>query len=200
MKHFRMGHWAAAGVGFLAVTAGFALGCGSDGASDPPKDQEQTQDTVGPEDRERIEMGLTLSPVAVNLAGLDRDMVGLGSYIVNAQGACNDCHTNPPYAAGGNPFMGQPEQINAPHFLAGGMTFPGGVVSANITPDAQGMPAGLSFEAFLNLMRTGREPNGGILQVMPWPVYGKMRDADLRAVYEYLRSIPAAQPGTTPTP
>jgi hypothetical protein len=24
--------------------------------------------------------------------------VGLGSYLVNAAGGCNDCHTNPPYA------------------------------------------------------------------------------------------------------
>jgi mono/diheme cytochrome c family protein len=200
MKQFRMGHWAAAGLGLLAVTTGLALGCGSDDdTSDAPQGQ-QSQDPVGAEDRERIEMGLVLSPVAVNLTGLDRDLVGLGSYIVNAQGACSDCHTNPPFMPGGNPFLGEPEQVNTEHFLAGGMTFPGGVVSANITPDAQGLPAGLTFEAFLNLMRTGREENGDILQVMPWPVYGKMRDADLRAVYEYLRSIPPAQPGTAPAP
>lgn len=197
MKHFRMGPWAVAGLGLLSVTAGMVSGCGSDAGTPDPTQEQQTQDPVGAEDRERIELGLTLSPVAVNLTGLDRDLVGLGSYIVNAQGGCNDCHTNPPYSAGGNPFMGEPERINAEHFLAGGMTFPQGVVSPNLTPNAQGLPAGLSFEQFLNLMRTGREPNGDLLQVMPWPVYGKMRDADLRAIYEYLRSIPAAQPGTT---
>jgi hypothetical protein len=37
-----------------------------------------------------------------------------GSYIVNAQGGCNDCHTVPSYAAGGNPFLGEPEVISAP--------------------------------------------------------------------------------------
>ena len=26
---------------------------------------------------------------------------------------------------------------------------------------------------------------------MPWPVYGQMTDTDLRAIYEYLRSIPS---------
>jgi hypothetical protein len=200
MKDFRMGHWAAAGLGLLTVATGLALGCGSDGSTSDTPQEQHTHDDVGAEDRERIEMGLTLSPVPVNLAGLDRDLVGLGSYIVNAQGACNDCHTTPPFAPGGNPHQGEPEQINTTNFLAGGMTFGPGVVSPNITPDAQGLPAGLTYEAFLALMRTGREPDGDILQVMPWPIYGKMRDADLRALYEYLRAIPPAQPGTAPAP
>ncbi len=29
-----------------------------------------------------------------------------------------------------------------------------------------------------------------LLQVMPWPVYANMTDRDLKAVYEFLRSIP----------
>ncbi|WP_164007323.1 cytochrome C [Pyxidicoccus trucidator] len=199
MKDFRMG-LAAAGLGLLTVTGGLALGCGSDGSTPEPSRDQHSQVPVGAEDRERIEMGLTLTPVPVNLNGLDRDLVGLGSYIVNAQSACNDCHTNTPYAVGGNPFLGEPEQVNAEHFLAGGMSFGPGVVSPNLTPNAQGLPAGLTYEAFLALMRTGREPSGAILQVMPWPIYGKMRDADLRAIYEYLRAIPPAQPGTAPAP
>ena len=42
------------------------------------------------------------------------------------------------------------------------------------------------------MMRMGEDPDhpGRILQVMPWPVYGQMRWADLRAIYEYLRAIP----------
>jgi hypothetical protein len=138
--------------------------------------------------------------VPLDLEGLDRNLVGLGSYIVNTQGACTDCHTNPPFVPGGNPFRGEPEQPNTEHFLAGGMRFGPQIVSANITPDAEGRPAGLSYEEFLALMRTGREPDGDILQVMPWPVYGKMRDQELRAIYEYLRAIPPAQPGTAPPP
>jgi hypothetical protein len=39
-------------------------------------------------------------------------------------------------------------------------------------------------------MRVGHEPGEGILQVMPWPVYGQMTDRDLRAVYTYLLAIP----------
>jgi hypothetical protein len=32
---------------------------------------------------------------------------------------------------------------------------------------------------------------GPLLQVMPWPVYSHMIERDLRAVYEFLRSIPS---------
>jgi len=43
------------------------------------------------------------------MAGLDPNLVGLGSYLANAVGYCNGCHTGggPPnfdYAAGGNPL------------------------------------------------------------------------------------------------
>ena len=37
--------------------------------------------------------------------------------------------------------------------------------------------------------------DGGLLQVMPWPIYRHMSDRELRAIYEYLRAIPSAQPG-----
>jgi hypothetical protein len=30
---------------------------------------------------------------------------------------------------------------------------------------------------------------------MPWPTFGKMSERDLRAIYEYLRAIPHAEPG-----
>jgi hypothetical protein len=47
-----------------------------------------------------------------------RLLVSLGSYLVNAAGSCNDCRTNPSYAAGGNPFNGEPKRVNARHYLA----------------------------------------------------------------------------------
>lgn len=146
-------------------------------------------------ERARIERGFDISPVPLDLEGKDRNLVGLGSYIVNAQGACNDCHTNPPFAPGGDPFQGEPEQINSEHFLAGGRPFGPDIISPNITPDASGKPAGLSYEEFEYLLRTGAEEDGSILQVMPWPVYKNMTDHDLRAIYEYLRAIPHAEPG-----
>jgi hypothetical protein len=146
----------------------------------------------------RIRAGLMASPVRMNLRGKNRSLAGLGSYIVNAQGACNDCHTNPPFLPGGDPYQNQPERINARHFLAGGVQF-GPFTSANITPDASGKPAGLTRSEFVQTIRTGHTDEhpqfGPFLQVMPWPDFAEMRDEDLYAVYEYLRSIPHAEPG-----
>lgn len=108
------------------------------------------------------------------MQGKNRALVGLGAYIVNAQGGCNDCDTNPPYAEGGDPFLGQPKVINVDGYLAGGTPFgppcaPGTPFSRNITPRANGLPAGLTFEEFVTTLRTGINPRrpGQILQVMP---------------------------------
>jgi hypothetical protein len=138
--------------------------------------------------------GFEIAPVPPNLEGNGVAMVGLGSYIVNAQGGCNDCHTNPPYAKGGDPFAGEPEQVNTAGYLAGGMAFGLGLISANITPCEDGKLAGLTREAFIQLMRTGMDAEDQhLLQVMPWPLYGKMTDCDLTAIYEFLKTIPPHQ-------
>jgi hypothetical protein len=144
--------------------------------------------------------GLAIAPVPLNLEGKRKRLVGEGSYIVNAQASCADCHTNPIFLAGGNPFLGQPERINTEQYLAGGRAFGPIVKSANITPDAQGLPAGLTLDQFIEVMRTGkdfknRHPQlSPILQTHPWPFFGKMTDDDLRAIYEYLRAVPHAEP------
>ena len=146
----------------------------------------------------KIQQGADLAPVPLNMKGLNPALVRQGSYIVNAQGGCNDCHTVPSYAAGGNPFAGEPEQINVPCYLAGGGVF-GPFVSRNITPRANGLPAGRTLQQFKELMHQGtdfRNPPDAtpILQVMPWPVYGKMSDRELEAIYEFLRAIPTINP------
>src|SRR5215475_713205 len=62
----------------------------------------------------RIERGFEIAPVPLNLKGKNRELVGLGSYLVNAVALCNDCHSAGPesaYAPGGNPyFKGVPPQ------------------------------------------------------------------------------------------
>ena len=130
----------------------------------------------------------------LNLAGKNRELVGLGSYLVNTTG-CNDCHTYPNWANNHNPYMGQPEQINTARYMAGGRPFiPPGVVSANITPDETGKPAGLTLAEFIGVIRTGHDPDakpGVLLQVMPWPLYRWKTEHDLIAIYEYLRAIPS---------
>ena len=160
-----------------------------------------------------IGIGYRIAPVPLNLRGKtlrERALIGLGSYIVNAQGGCNDCHTNPSYAQGGNPFLSEPERINADEYLSGGTPF-GPFISRNLTPCQAGKPAGLTFDEFLTVMRTGKDFKDAqipslpqptpILQVMPWPVYGKMTTCDLRSVYEFLKAIPAHEgcvPGGAP--
>jgi hypothetical protein len=135
--------------------------------------------------------GLSLAPVPLNLKGKNKSKVALGSYLVNAIGDCNGCHTNPPYVSGGNPFLGQPAKINSNGYLGGGVCF-GPVVSLDITPDSNGLPAGLTLAQFKNLMRSGINPvDGSTLQVMPWPAYTNMQDSDLSAIYAYLTAIPS---------
>lgn len=144
--------------------------------------------------KSEIQRGLAIAPVQLNLKGKNKSLVAKGSYIVNAQGGCNDCHTSPPYTS--DPHSGAPEQINVAHYLAGGQQF-GPFTSRNLTPNAQGLPAGMTLAQFRTALRTGKDLSNNTLQVMPWPVYGKMTDQDIAAVYEYLRAIPHADPPAT---
>lgn len=132
------------------------------------------------------------SPVPLNLTGKNPDLVRQGSYLVNTIGSCSGCHTNPEFASGGDPFQGQAKKIDPATYLAGGQSF-GTMISRNITPDANGNPAGLTLDQFIQVMRTGKDfdvPNA-TLQVMPWPYFKDMTDNDLKAIYEYLRAIPS---------
>ena len=160
----------------------------------------------------RIRQGFRIAPVPLDLHGKNRALVGLGSYIVNAQGVCADCHSCPTYEPGHNPYgppFGPPGggdgKLNSKNYLAGGVPFfPPGVVSANLTPRTNGgkPEQGNSFAEFEHLMRTGHDPDEGnrILQVMPWPVFRNMTDRDLLAIYEYLSAIPPAEPGACVAP
>lgn len=121
----------------------------------------------GDDQESRIQRGFEIAPVPLNLEGKDRALVGLGSYLVNAVGSCNDCHDAGPqtqFALGGNPFFGQAAKINPATYLGGGQDFgpllptPGSphIVSRNLTPDKTGLPAGgRSFSEFLEILRTG---------------------------------------------
>jgi hypothetical protein len=147
--------------------------------------------------------GLAIAPVPLNLAGKNRLQVGFGSYLVNAVGGCNGCHTHPEFVTGGNPFLGQPEHPNTAQHLAGGRTFGPVFTSRNLTPEpAEGnLPAGLTLAQFIHVMRTGEDLDKAhlqvspLLQVMPWPSLGKMSDRDLTAIYAYLSAIPPATAG-----
>ena len=156
----------------------------------------------GGSDESKIQQGFAIAPVPLTLRGKNRSLVGMGSYIVNAVAGCSDCHTCPSYAPGHNPFAGGDGQTNATNYLAGGVPFGPFIHSRNITPDASGKPAGLTFDQFLHVLRTGEDPEepGDLLLVMPWPVFRNMTDRDIEAIYEYLRAIPHAEPGSCSGP
>jgi hypothetical protein len=189
----------------LAVTLVFTLSR----VSGAPGHNESQQD----DSESRIQQGLAIAPVPLDLRGKNRALVGLGSYLVNAQGDCAACHTDvaPAFLPGGNPYLGEPEQIDPARYLIGGRQFgvPGvGPRSRDLTPNPEtGLPAGYTFEEFLHVMRTGEDlkhlppfvPSAQLdllANPMPWPGFSKFTDRDIRAIYEYLRSIPSRRPGT----
>lgn len=118
--------------------------------------------------------------ITLNLSGLSRGLVGQGSYYVNGISDCVGCHTsNTGYLGGGNTF--------------------GPVVSRNLTPDAAGLPAGLTLTEFEQVMRLGTDFKGlfppGPLIVMPWQAYRHGTDRYIEAIYEYLKAIPCVEGG-----
>lgn len=191
-------------------------------------------DDRGDDDREesKIQRGFEIAPVHLNLEGKNRRLVGLGSYIVNANVPCNECHGAGPainqYLTGGNPYFGQPKEINQATYLGGGRDFgaiaPGAahIISRNLTPDKTGMPeGGRTFSEFVQIMRTGVDLDhlhptcptgvvntgcipapfdGDLLQTMPWPGLKDLTDRDLRAIYEYLSAIPCVAGPPAPSP
>jgi hypothetical protein len=125
-------------------------------------------DDSGENSDSRIERGGDIAPVPLNLEGKNRALVGLGSYLVN-QGGCDDCHDTGPaaqFARGGNPFFGQPKQVNPATYLGGGRNFgkisgppSPHIISRNLTPSTKtGLPEGdHTFEEFLTIFRTGKD-------------------------------------------
>jgi len=129
-------------------------------------------------DAARIQQGLAIAPVPLNLAGKDPALVGLGSYIVNAQVDCNGCHTlnnGVEFTPIGNPYLLSPPSgpflgkttVDPSHYLAGGNDFgpfPGGpgsiehLYARNLTPDKTGRPeGGHTFADFVQIMRHGND-------------------------------------------
>jgi hypothetical protein len=186
-----MRHRKALSVVFVVVVG--AVAWLASGSSAPAKTAKESDPGSG----SRIRKGFAIAPVPLNLEGKNRAMVGMGSYLVNSVGGCNDCHSCPSYAPGHNPYGDAGDgQINGANYLAGGVAF-GPFVSANLTPDASGNPAGLTLAEFIRTIRTGHDQHDGHpLFVMPWPIFRNMNDRDLASIYEYLSSIPHAEPGT----
>ncbi len=131
--------------------------------------QAQTSTMADQDLQAKILKGYQLAPVPLNIKGQDPTLVGYGSYLVNAVGDCNGCHSPGPqaeYAQGGVPYFNQqPTKVNPAVYLGGGDDFgafpdPAGnfphIISRNLTPDASGLPeGGNSLATFMQIMRTG---------------------------------------------
>lgn len=116
------------------------------------------------------------------------DGLAYGKYLTEI-GGCADCHTKQEH---GQPVAGME--------LAGGfeLRMPQGVVlSANITPDLETGIGSWTEDGFVSRFRQYSEfaESGGppvtaeTFTIMPWLAYSKLKDEDLRAIYQYLRTV-----------
>lgn len=117
----------------------------------------------------KVRIGFEIAPVPLNMQGKNPELVGLGSYIVNAHADCNGCHSRGPqteYLGPGNPYLLDPPytgrtQVNPATYLGGGRDFGpfaglAHLYSRNLTPDKTGRAAGgHTYQEFLNILRTG---------------------------------------------
>ncbi|MBP8309930.1 MAG: c-type cytochrome [Burkholderiaceae bacterium] len=141
-----------------------------------------------------------------------RAQIERGRYLVTTSG-CHDCHTPMKMGANGpEPDMsrmlsGHPDALTmppAPRLPEGpwlvvssatntAFAGPWGVsYSANLTPDATTGLGQWSLTDFKGTIRSGRHLGRGreVLPPMPIPAYKHFNDADLGAIFAYLRSIP----------
>jgi hypothetical protein len=150
-----------------SVTAAVAMGMLFPSTSVRANDDDRSRD-----EQQMIRIGLAVAPVPLTMSKEDRDLVGLGSYIVNVTGDCNGCHSSGPakefVVPQGNPYFRQPPysgttQVNPATYLGGGRDFgpfpgptsPLHIVSRNLTPDKTGQAEGHTLAEFIQIMRTG---------------------------------------------
>lgn len=157
------------------------------------------------------------------LAAAHPAAVRRGAYLVQIMG-CNDCHTPMKMGANGpepdftRALSGHPQDLKieqgpdlgqGPWMWAGAGTMtafsgPWGVsFAANLTSDPETGIGRLTEADFIQAMRTGRHLGKGrpILPPMPIPAVSKANDADLKAIYAYLKSTkPISNPVPDPLP
>jgi mono/diheme cytochrome c family protein len=122
-----------------------------------------------------------------------------GDYLVNNLGHCVGCHTP----------LGKDGQSDMSLFLSGvpakfagvkegqpqvaGFPGPRGsrVYAKNLTPDPETGIGRWSEEQFVQTFRTGVRPDGVKYATSPmeWNIYANMKAEDVRAIYQYLRTV-----------
>lgn len=93
--------------------------------------------------------------------------------------------------AGRGPYLVRVASCLTCHGGGPGMSFgPGETPSANLTPHPEGLAAWTEAD-FLRAMTTGVRPDGTALdRSMPWRVYARWPEEDLKAVWAVLRALP----------
>ena len=104
-----------------------------------------------------------------------------GRHLVMAVANCNECHTK---RDGIGNFVGAP--------LAGGNKFEEkgvpALITPNLTPDPEtGRITAWPQEMFIKRFRMGKLVP---YSHMPWESFGRMSDDELKAIYNYLKSLP----------
>ena len=141
------------------------------------------------------------------------DAIARGKYLATIAG-CHDCHTPKKMGPHGpepdfsRALSGHPESVKvaaAPKLPAGpwiatvssdltAWSGPWGISYAtNLTPDTNTGLGIWTEEMFIKALKTGRHMGVSrpILPPMPWPNYAVMPDSDLKALFAYLKSLPA---------
>lgn len=144
----------------------------------PPVDQTHPSPAIGPIARAISIMGdFLLVPAEKIKRGRPRSPdvpIGVtkeyGDYLVTT-GGCKGCHS--PNLSGGAKIRDVP--------------------AANLTPAGIGK---WTEADFVKALRAGVRPDGRILSaVMPWPKTKNLTDDEIRAMWIYLRTLPAAPTG-----
>lgn len=111
------------------------------------------------------------------LSDVGKTALERGEYLARA-GDCVACHT----AEGGKPY-------------AGGMALDtpfGKIMVSNITPDKETGIGGWTDKQFIDAVRNGKGIHGeNLYPAMPYNVYSKVSDTDLKEMKAYLNTIPA---------
>ncbi|MCE4226023.1 c-type cytochrome [Methylobacterium sp. C25] len=120
-----------------------------------------------------------LAPAFASAQGADQDLVKRGEYLVTA-GDCTACHT----AAGGK-FLAGNYKLDTPI---------GAIMTPNLTPDKETGLGKWSYEKFEQAFRHGVGDEGEYLYpAFPFAWFAKVSDDDVKAIWAYLQSVPAAR-------
>ena len=146
-------------------------------------------------------------------AGGEKALIDRGLYLVTVAG-CNDCHSpkkmtpNGPVPDETRLLSGHPADEKLPDVptniigpdkwgaitnnnLTGWFGPWGTSYTSNLTPDNETGTGNWNEDFFIKILRTGKFMGAGrdILPPMPWYDYAKLTDADLKAIFAYLKSL-----------